>query len=867
MIDRKVHSGFVRPPAEPNADDIKSSVDEFLETNPVTPGASAEEAAQIKLNTENIEKLQTLSEGLDTVVISDSAPNTDNKCLWIQSGQYESFDIPQINDETVSEEDTWSSKKISDELNAQVSQLSEEISYLKENGTVTVVSSVEPETEDIPKIFFDEAIPQTKDDVVTKFRYISKTLDFEGYAEFKAQGNSSMNYAKKNMTVKMYKDEALEEKLKVDFRGWGKQNKHVYKANWIDLLHARNVVSARIWADIVKSRANYLSLPELLRTSPNQGAVDGFPVKVYSQGIYQGRYTLNIPKDAWMANMDNSLNEHCILCGENYTSGCFRALANINGNDWTDEIHDTVPTSIKTRWNEVIAFVMNSTDEEFKANLGNYFFVDSLIDYFIFGMVSCGLDAFGKNQLYFTYDGTKWIASMYDMDSTWGLWWNGSQFVSSNYARTEFQDFKDGQGNLLYIRLVNLFYEEIKARYEVLKNGALSIPNIINHFERFTDIAPLDLVKEDYASTTGGGRFTGIPSQSTNNIQQIRQYVIDRYVYCDEYFASLTPVEPVPATGITLDKTTLTFTDSVSQTITAIVEPSNTTDVIVWSSDNEGIATVANGVVTPIGKGSCTITAIAGNVSATCEVTVDVEEIVTYTITRNLIGCSSSSDITSINEGSAYTETITLDTGYIYDGATISITMGETDISSSFVNGVLTIDSVTGDIVISISAVMSTEPLYPLVNAEKVIQTNTITITNGNHVKINKIAGTQGYLPISDITVLADDASYGDANNNIFRKTNFTLSKGDVIKIIKSNTAWSAVGYEASQSQSSSIVFAADTGEVKFGIDKLIGLDYELSNTVSADCNVDGLRLWHASSGSFIVEFDLEVYVNGVRYV
>lgn len=130
MIDRKVHSGFVRPPAEPNADDIKASVNEFLETNPVTPGASAEEAAQIKLNAENIEKLQTLSEGLDTVVISDSAPNTDNKCLWIQSGQYESFDIPQINDETVSEEDTWSSKKISDELNTQISQLSEEIANL-----------------------------------------------------------------------------------------------------------------------------------------------------------------------------------------------------------------------------------------------------------------------------------------------------------------------------------------------------------------------------------------------------------------------------------------------------------------------------------------------------------------------------------------------------------------------------------------------------------------------------------------------------------------------------------------------------------------------------------------------------------------
>lgn len=424
------------------------------------------------------------------------------------------------------------------EKNTQdISKLSGEIADLSGG------SLIEPKEDDIPKVFFSEAIPQTKNDVVTMFRYISKTKDFSGYAEFKAQGNSSLSYPKKNMTVKMYTDETLEEKLKIDFKGWGKQSKHVYKANWIDLSHARNVVSARLWADIVKSRAEYLTLPELLRTSPNQGAVDGFPIKVYSQGIYQGRYTLNIPKDAWMANMDYSVETHCILCGENYTSGCFRATANINGSDWTDEIHDTVPTAIKTRWNEVIEFVMNSTDEEFKANLGNYFFVDSLIDYFIFGMVSCGLDAFGKNQLYFTYDGIKWIASMYDMDSTWGLYWNGSKFVSASYSREEYEDFvstsSSGDGNLLYIRLASLFYEEIQARYDELKQGALSIPNVINHFERFTDIASLDLVKEDYANTTGSGKFTGIPSRTTNNIQQIRQYVVDRYVYCDEYFASL----------------------------------------------------------------------------------------------------------------------------------------------------------------------------------------------------------------------------------------------------------------------------------------------------------------------------------------
>lgn len=507
-----------------------------------------------------------------------------------------------------------------------------------ENGNVVIanISTVEPAEDDIPKVFFGGALQQTKTEAVVPFRYISKTQDISGYAEIKAQGNSSMSYPKKNQTVKLFKDAGCTEKLKVDFKGWGKQNKHVYKANWIDLSHARNVVSARLWADIVKSRANYAELPELLRTSPNQGAVDGFPVKVFAAGVYQGRYTLNIPKDKWTFNMDDDLNEHCVLCGENYASGCFRASAQINESDWTDEIHDTVPASIKTRWNEVISFVMNSTDEDFRANLGNYFYIDSLIDYYLFGLASCGLDAFGKNQIYMTYDGQRWIASMYDMDSTWGLYWNGSKFVATDYARTSYEDFastaSSGDGNLLYIRLEQLFWSELQTRWAELKNGALSIENIINRFERFTDIAPAELVKEDFASTTGGGKFTGIPSQSTNNIQQIRSFALERQAWTDEYVSSLTgggeeePDTPepseVPCTSISLDKSELTFDGEGTQTITATVTPTDTTDRIVWISDNTAIATVENGVVTPVADGLAVITATCGNQIATCTVTV-----------------------------------------------------------------------------------------------------------------------------------------------------------------------------------------------------------------------------------------------------
>ena len=422
------------------------------------------------------------------------------------------------------------------------SGLVKDVADLKANsgtGGSTPVTLTEPYDNDIPRIFLSEgSLPTTKTSTTMKFEYISKNKRYSGYVDIKCQGTSSMAYPKKNFTIKIYKDKALTTKMKINFMNWGEQNKFVLKANWIDLTHARNIVSARLWGDMVKTRENYLELPELLRTSPNSGAIDGFFVKVYANGVYQGRYTMNIPKDKWMTNMDDSLNEHCILCGENYQSGLFRATAQINGTDWSDELHDIVPTSIVNRWNQVINFVMSSSDSDFKANIGQYFDLTSLIDYYVFAYVSCGLDSMGKNQIYMTYDGQKWFASMYDMDSTWGLYWNGQSFVSASYRmQNDYESGKDGNGgNLLYLRLEQTFINEIKERYIVLRKGVLSETNIINSFEEFM-ICNSDLIKEDYEI------FSSIPSQNTNNIKQIRQYVVDRCKYVDRQINDYTALD------------------------------------------------------------------------------------------------------------------------------------------------------------------------------------------------------------------------------------------------------------------------------------------------------------------------------------
>ena len=210
----------------------------------------------------------------------------------------------------------------------------------------------------------------------------------------------------------------------------------------------------------------------------------------------------------------------------------------------------------------------------------------------------------------------------------------------------------------------------------------------------------------DQLKQAGTGSGSGVTVAQSNSLWAIIQKAAFAEVLTDEELNDFKTAwgittENIPATGISLDKITLSFTTATTQTLTATVEPSNSTDKVTWESSNIEIATVSGGVVTPVSNGSCTITAKAGSYSASCEVTVAVEsEIVTYTIMNNLTNVSTDNPSTSVKENGGYTANLTASDGYLLES--VIVTMGGVDITSSaYANGVVTISGVTGNVVIT----------------------------------------------------------------------------------------------------------------------------------------------------------------------
>ena len=391
---------------------------------------------------------------------------------------------------------------------------------------------VEPADDDIPTIFITGEIPESKAYVSGELEYVSKSYRFHAYTYIKLQGTSTLYLPKKNYTVNLYSDENRSVKLNKEFKNWGFHNNFVLKAEYNDILHARNVVGAKLWSKVVQSRSDYDTLPEELKNSPNNGAIDGFPVRVYVNGTYNGLYNWTIPKCDWMVGMNSSNANHVLLSAESNDNGDDTYLINpCNFNTLWDGSEDYFSVEIGKNSNKlvnsinnIIISLMYNDQPVFERALD----IQSAIDYFIFQEIILGTDGLAKNMLLATYDMTKWYLSAYDMDSTFDLDWNG-EILDEYNANMPNSPYNNKFSNLLHY-IWNNYHDAYVERYVELRKSVLSYSSIIEEFEKYIGIFGEDVYIQDTAI------YPDIPSVVDNTLPSLRRFVRKRLEYLDNKY-------------------------------------------------------------------------------------------------------------------------------------------------------------------------------------------------------------------------------------------------------------------------------------------------------------------------------------------
>lgn len=260
------------------------------------------------------------------------------------------------------------------------------------------------------------------------------------------------------------------------------------------------------------------------------GEVDGLPVEVYINGTDQGLYNFETTKDNNLWAMNKSNPQHEVVTGANSSANFTQTSANLDGTVYGTEINSSVTPTMQSNFNELLNFIASSTNDKFKAGIGNYIDIDSVIDRYLWGLLSYDIDAFYKSWTLITYDkGLTWYMGAYDMDSTWQLKEDGSGLSAKSYYQSSYM-ITNGGGNNLMKRIVALFPDMVSDRYKYLRANGVTPSTVINQFKDYMNgLSP-------YFYVNDLSIWPAIPSASITSFRQISECIENQFQFFDDYY-------------------------------------------------------------------------------------------------------------------------------------------------------------------------------------------------------------------------------------------------------------------------------------------------------------------------------------------
>ena len=358
-----------------------------------------------------------------------------------------------------------------------------------------------------------------KDNIEAEIEYNDKDGNyFRKPVILNAQGNSSMAYPVKNLAID------LSDESKIKFGDFPSQDSFHLKKYYIDIFRGQCVACYWLMEQVYQTRPVGKKYPYELLSNPYntnmaEGSVDkdfytgskchpdGFPIIItWINSVTQERkeigiYSWNLKKSKEVYHANKKKAENIVLDGVIGNSTIFngvidwskfeirnpKPLVDINGNkydgDNPKELSDSDSLSKKVK-DYLIRLSAAKTElktSNTKETFEKYFIVPSFIDYFLVSQVIYNIDGFEKNWIWCTWDGKHWTPTLYDVDSVFGIYWDGTYIIPESDVK-----------NILGIKACNglneLYMDEIKARYKQLRDANIfSTENITGLLQIWLD--------------------------------------------------------------------------------------------------------------------------------------------------------------------------------------------------------------------------------------------------------------------------------------------------------------------------------------------------------------------------------------------
>lgn len=369
-----------------------------------------------------------------------------------------------------------------------------------------------------------------------KFTFDDKDRHLTGYVQLAIQGDSSRAYPKNNFKLKFFKDDGYKNKLKWKPKAdWDTNHKFNLKANYIDATQARNLVNAAVFKDATAITPLEHDSQYPLLKSQDLGQMEGFPIELYFNGNYYGLMTFNTKKDDKPYGLDSdNLATEGLTC-ETSESNLGDPSMTIDGKNYATIVQDTASDELKTNFKKMLTFIKESSDEDFKAQIGNYIDLKSAMNCMLYGTFSHMWDYPNKSLILLTWDsGISWYITFYDLDSTWNLFWNGSKLTTeSAFDFNHPENIDLSWGNALFKRIFANFKPELKSQWEKLRTSVWRNDQIASAFKDFINSIPEEAYERDQQ------KWPDIPSKEITDYSQIQQSIIERGNAMDKFMEGL----------------------------------------------------------------------------------------------------------------------------------------------------------------------------------------------------------------------------------------------------------------------------------------------------------------------------------------